>query len=149
VILSDGDVVFQPRKVERSGIDEAVSGHVLIYIHKEEALTDVERRYPAVHYVVIDHKLRSPKRRRIKRGGDRSVPRQTRQAIAPFRLSGQCPEALAQLLERRGVPLAVTSPGERACQTLGRPRILWDVVAAGHVPASGDLRRYALELPCS
>ena len=58
VILSDGDVVFQPRKVERSGIDKAVSGHVLIYIHKEEALADVERRYPAAHYVVIDDKLR-------------------------------------------------------------------------------------------
>src|ERR1700722_19163908 len=58
VILSDGDVVFQPRKVERSGISEAVSGHVLIYIHKEEALADVERRYPATHYVVIDDKLR-------------------------------------------------------------------------------------------
>ena len=58
VILSDGDVVFQPRKVERSGIDEAVSGHVLIYIHKEEALADVERRYPAAHYLVIDDKLR-------------------------------------------------------------------------------------------
>ncbi len=58
VILSDGDVVFQPRKVERSGIDEAVSGHVLIYIHKEEALADVERRYPAAHYVVVDDKLR-------------------------------------------------------------------------------------------
>jgi FMN phosphatase YigB (HAD superfamily) len=58
VILSDGDVVFQPRKVERSGIEAAVSGHVLIYIHKEEALSDVERRYPATHYVVIDDKLR-------------------------------------------------------------------------------------------
>jgi FMN phosphatase YigB (HAD superfamily) len=58
VILSDGDVVFQPRKVERSGIEAAVSGHVLIYIHKEEALADVERRYPATHYVVIDDKLR-------------------------------------------------------------------------------------------
>ncbi len=58
VILSDGDVVFQPRKIERSGIDEAVSGHVLIYIHKEEATADVERRYPAAHYVVIDDKLR-------------------------------------------------------------------------------------------
>jgi FMN phosphatase YigB (HAD superfamily) len=58
VILSDGDVVFQPRKVERSGINEAVGGHVLIYIHKEEALADVERRYPAVHYVMVDDKLR-------------------------------------------------------------------------------------------
>jgi len=58
VILSDGDVVFQPRKVERSGISEAVDGHVLIYIHKEEALDDVEQRYPAQHYVLVDDKPR-------------------------------------------------------------------------------------------
>ena len=58
VILTDGDVVFQPRKVERSGIWEAVDGHVLIYIHKEEALDDVERRYPAEHYVLVDDKPR-------------------------------------------------------------------------------------------
>jgi len=58
VILSDGDVVFQPRKVEHAGISDAVDGHVLIYIHKEEALDDVERRYPAEHYVLVDDKLR-------------------------------------------------------------------------------------------
>lgn len=58
VILSDGDVVFQPRKVERSGLSRAVDGHVLIYIHKEEALDDVERRYPAGHYVLVDDKPR-------------------------------------------------------------------------------------------
>jgi FMN phosphatase YigB (HAD superfamily) len=58
VILSDGDVVFQPRKVERSGIFEAVDGHVLIYIHKEDELDDVERRYPAARYVLIDDKPR-------------------------------------------------------------------------------------------
>src|SRR6516225_3806900 len=58
VILSDGDVVFQPRKVDRSGIFKAVEGHVLIYVHKEEALADVERRYPADHYVMVDDKLR-------------------------------------------------------------------------------------------
>jgi FMN phosphatase YigB (HAD superfamily) len=58
VILSDGDVVFQPRKVERSGIFEAVEGHVLIYIHKENSLDDVERRYPAEHYVLVDDKPR-------------------------------------------------------------------------------------------
>jgi hypothetical protein len=58
VVLSDGDVVFQPRKVERSGISEAVDGHVLIYIHKEQALDDVERRYPAKRYVLVDDKLR-------------------------------------------------------------------------------------------
>jgi FMN phosphatase YigB (HAD superfamily) len=58
VILTDGDVVFQPRKVERSGIFAAVEGRALIYIHKEEALEDVERRYPADHYVLVDDKLR-------------------------------------------------------------------------------------------
>ena len=58
VILSDGDVVFQPRKVERSGLSEAVRGHVLIYIHKELELDDVEHLYPARHYVLIDDKLR-------------------------------------------------------------------------------------------
>jgi FMN phosphatase YigB (HAD superfamily) len=58
VILSDGDVVFQPRKVERSGIAGAVEGRVLIYIHKEEVLADVARRYPAQHYVLVDDKLR-------------------------------------------------------------------------------------------
>lgn len=58
VILSDGDVVFQPRKVEHAGLWNAVDGRVLIYIHKEEALDDVERRYPAEHYVLVDDKLR-------------------------------------------------------------------------------------------
>ena len=57
-ILSDGDVVFQPRKIERSGLFEAVEGHVLIYIHKEQELDDVEQRYPAEHYVLVDDKLR-------------------------------------------------------------------------------------------
>ena len=58
VILSDGDVVFQPRKIERSGIFKAVAGHVLIYIHKEKSLDDIERRYPAQHYVLVDDKIR-------------------------------------------------------------------------------------------
>ena len=58
VILSDGDVVFQPRKVERAGLAEAVDRRVLIYIHKEQALDDVERRFPAQHYVLVDDKLR-------------------------------------------------------------------------------------------
>lgn len=58
VILSDGDVVFQPRKVERSGLFEAVDKNVLIYIHKEVELEDVERRYPAERYVLVDDKLR-------------------------------------------------------------------------------------------
>jgi FMN phosphatase YigB (HAD superfamily) len=58
VILSDGDVVFQPRKVQRSGLWEAVEGRVLIYIHKEQMLDDVRQRYPARHYVMVDDKLR-------------------------------------------------------------------------------------------
>ena len=58
VILSDGDVVFQPRKVERSGLFDAVEGRVLIYIHKEQELDDVEQRFPAEHYVLIDDKVR-------------------------------------------------------------------------------------------
>ncbi|MDF0676999.1 MAG: HAD family hydrolase [Nitrospira sp.] len=58
VILSDGDVVFQPRKVERSGLFKAVQGRVLIYIHKERELDDVEQLYPAEHYLLIDDKLR-------------------------------------------------------------------------------------------
>lgn len=58
VILSDGDVVFQPRKVEHAGLARVADGDVLIYIHKEEALGDVERRFPAEHYVLVDDKLR-------------------------------------------------------------------------------------------
>jgi len=58
VILTDGDVVFQPRKVERSGLFEAVDGNVLIYVHKEQELEDIEQRYPAQHYVLVDDKLR-------------------------------------------------------------------------------------------
>jgi FMN phosphatase YigB (HAD superfamily) len=58
VILSDGDVVFQPRKIERSGLWAAVDGEVLIYIHKEQMLDEVERRYPASHYVMVDDKIR-------------------------------------------------------------------------------------------
>jgi hypothetical protein len=58
VILTDGDVVFQPRKIRRSGLWDAFHGDVLVYIHKELELPDVERRYPAEHYVLVDDKLR-------------------------------------------------------------------------------------------
>ena len=57
VIVSDGDVVFQPRKIERSGLFEAVDRNILIYVHKEQELEDVERRYPSAHYVMVDDKL--------------------------------------------------------------------------------------------
>jgi FMN phosphatase YigB (HAD superfamily) len=58
VVLTDGDVIFQPRKVQQSGLYDAVEGRVLIYIHKEQQLNDVEERYPAEHYVLVDDKLR-------------------------------------------------------------------------------------------
>jgi FMN phosphatase YigB (HAD superfamily) len=58
VLLSDGDAVFQPHKIERAGLLDAVNGRVLIYVHKEQELDDIEGRYPARHYVLIDDKPR-------------------------------------------------------------------------------------------
>jgi FMN phosphatase YigB (HAD superfamily) len=58
VVLTDGDAVFQPHKVERAGIGPVVAGNVLVYVHKELELADVERRYPAERYVLVDDKLR-------------------------------------------------------------------------------------------
>jgi FMN phosphatase YigB (HAD superfamily) len=58
VIMSDGDVVFQPRKIDRSGLWSAVEGNVLIYVHKEQQLDDVQARFPARHYTMVDDKLR-------------------------------------------------------------------------------------------
>ncbi len=85
VILSDGDAVFQPRKVERSGLWREVDGHVLIYVHKEDELDDVERLYPARRYVLIDDKLRILDA--VKRTWDDRVttvfPRQGRYATDP------------------------------------------------------------------
>ncbi|MGA9027629.1 MAG: HAD family hydrolase [Steroidobacteraceae bacterium] len=56
VVLSDGDIVFQPRKIQRAGIWDAVEGRVLIYVHKERALDQMQRRFPARHYVMVDDK---------------------------------------------------------------------------------------------
>jgi FMN phosphatase YigB (HAD superfamily) len=56
VVLSDGDIVFQPRKIQRSGIWEAVEGRVMIYVHKEKVLDHMQRRFPAKHYVMVDDK---------------------------------------------------------------------------------------------
>ncbi len=89
VILSDGDVVFQPRKVQRSGIWEAVEGRVLIYIHKELMLDDVARNYPAEHYVMVDDKLRILTAMK-KTWGDRLTtvwPRQGHYALDPRALA--------------------------------------------------------------
>jgi FMN phosphatase YigB (HAD superfamily) len=55
-ILSDGDVVFQPRKIQRAGLWEALRGEVLIYVHKQQMLVAMQQRYPAAHYVMVDDK---------------------------------------------------------------------------------------------
>jgi len=97
-ILSDGDVVFQPRKVERSGLREAVEGNVMIYVHKERELKDVVARYPAKHYVMIDDKLRILTA--IKKAWGSKVttvfPRQGHYAMDPKILSS-CPPAYVSI----------------------------------------------------
>ena len=109
VILSDGDVVFQPRKVERSGIWDAVGGRVLIYVHKEQELDDVERRYPADHYVLIDDKVRILSA--VKRvWGNRLTtvfPRQGHYAIDPENSKYPKPDVT---IERIGDLLRTTPP---------------------------------------
>jgi len=102
VILSDGDVVFQPRKVQRSGLWEAVEGRVLIYIHKEQMLDDVERLYPARHYVMVDDKLRILAAMK-KIWGDRLTtvwPRQGHYALDPKVIATYTPADLT--IERIG-----------------------------------------------
>src|SRR6266478_2485238 len=116
VILTDGDMVFQPRKVQRSGIFETVEGHVLIYIHKEEALNDVEHRYPAEHYVLVDDKLRILTAVK-KIWGDRVttvLPRQGQYAHDP-NVIAVCPPA-DQTVERIGDLLDHDLPGLLADQ---------------------------------
>ena len=98
VVLSDGDAVFQPRKVERSGLWRAFDGRVLIYIHKEEELDDVARLYPADHYVMIDDKLRILSAVK-KIWGDRVTtvfPKQGHYALDPEILA-ECPPADVEL----------------------------------------------------
>jgi FMN phosphatase YigB (HAD superfamily) len=115
VILSDGDVVFQPRKVERSGLASAVDGNVLIYVHKERELDDVEARFPADHYVVVDDKLRILSA--VKQvWGDRVTtvfPKQGHYAFDPVILATYPPADLT--LERIGDLMRVDS--EALCLT--------------------------------
>lgn len=110
VILSDGDVVFQPLKIERSGLLEAVDRNVLIYVHKEHELDDVEGRYRGDHYVVIDDKLRILAA--IKKiWGPRVTtvfPRQGHYANDPQALSGYPPADLS--IERIGDLLSYDLP---------------------------------------
>jgi FMN phosphatase YigB (HAD superfamily) len=102
VILSDGDVVFQPRKIQRSGLWAAVEGRVLIYVHKEEMLDDVAERFPALHYVMVDDKLRILAAMK-KAWGDRLTtifPRQGHYARDPASLNAYPPADLT--VERIG-----------------------------------------------
>ena len=94
VILSDGDVVFQPRKVQRSGLWGAVAGRVLIYIHKEKMLDAVQRHYPARHYVMVDDKLRILAAMKTVMADRLTTvfPRQGHYALDPA-LVAACPEA--------------------------------------------------------
>ncbi|MHB8520424.1 MAG: HAD family hydrolase [Limisphaerales bacterium] len=111
VILSDGDVVFQPRKVERSGLFEAVNGNVLIYVHKEQELDDVTNRFPADHYVIVDDKLRILNA--VKKIWGRRVTtifvRQGHYALDP-KILAACPDADLSL-ERIGDLLNYDPPG--------------------------------------
>jgi len=102
VILSDGDVVFQPRKVQRSGLWEAVDGRVLIYIHKEQMLDAVVRRYPAAHYVMVDDKLRILAAMKDALGNRLTTvfPRQGHYAIDPRNLAAYPPADIS--VERIG-----------------------------------------------
>jgi FMN phosphatase YigB (HAD superfamily) len=126
VILSDGDVVFQPRKVQRSGLWAAVEGRVLIYIHKERMLDDVAKRYPARRYVMVDDKLRIlAAMKKILRDRLTTVfPRQGHYALDPQNLSTYPPADLA--IERIGdllgyelcALLAPASAGEKEQDTI-------------------------------
>ena len=102
VILSDGDVVFQPRKVQRSGLWEAVEGRVLIYVHKEQMLGDLELRYPARRYVMVDDKLRILAAMKNVLGDRLTTvfPRQGHYALDPRELAACPPADLA--IERIG-----------------------------------------------
>ncbi len=118
VILSDGDVVFQPRKVERSGLFEAVGGNILIYIHKELELADVERRYPARHYVMVDDKLRilAAMRRSWGRRVTTVLPRQGHYALDPEETAKYPPadvtvERIGDLLDYDMADLCKATPG--------------------------------------
>jgi FMN phosphatase YigB (HAD superfamily) len=108
VILSDGDVVFQPRKVRRSGLWEAVEGRVLIYLHKERMLESVRQRYPASDYVMVDDKLRILAAMKSQWGGSLTTifPRQGHYAhdpkeIAAYPAADRTVERIGDLLDWR------------------------------------------------
>ena len=109
VILSDGDVVFQPRKIKHAGIWSAVDGAVLIYVHKEKVLDHVQRRYPASHYVVVDDKpnLLAAMKSQLKERLTTVFVRQGHYALAPGSNSVQPPPD--RVIERIGEILGFQS----------------------------------------
>ena len=117
VILSDGDAVFQPRKVQRSGLWQAVDGRVLIYVHKELMLDDVERRYPARHYVLVDDKPRILSAMKSALGERLTTvfPRQGHYALDPLAVDAFPPPdiTLARIADLRDVPLAALQGAAR------------------------------------
>jgi len=111
VILSDGDIVFQPRKIQRSGLWRAVDGRVIVGVHKERSLDDMRRRFPATHYVMVDDKpqlLAAMKRLLgaqlttvfVRQGHYAAESRDTAFDPAP----DLCVDHIADLLERNIVP---------------------------------------------
>jgi hypothetical protein len=152
VILSDGDAVFQPRKVERSGLQAAVDGNVLIYIHKEREVDDVEQRYPADHYVLVDDKLRILTA--VKQAwGDRITtvfPRQGHYAHDPRELAAYRPadvsvERIGNLLEYDLSELlaaagSMTDDGSKGVRTRPSPQCPPGAPAAGSGVSSSAAR---------
>ncbi|MDR3388782.1 MAG: HAD family hydrolase [Rudaea sp.] len=116
VILSDGDVVFQPRKVQHSGLWDAVAGRVLIYVHKEQMLDAVVQRYPAQHYIMVDDKLRILQAMKNVLGDRLTTvfPRQGHYALDPKNVHSYWPaditiENIGGLLEHDFAPLSAAS----------------------------------------
>ncbi len=110
VILSDGDAVFQPLKIRGAGLWQAVGGRVLIYVHKEQMLADVARRYPAAHYVLVDDKVRILDA--VKQAWDAQV-------TTVFPRQGHYALDAAEVARHRPPDLALGSIGELASCSLG------------------------------
>ena len=122
VILSDGDVVFQPRKIQRSGLWAAVEGRVLIYVHKEQMLDAVAARYPARHYVLVDDKRRILAMiKNVWRDRVTTVfPRQGHYALDPHDLTAY--PAADLTVERIGELATFDFAALCSATTVGRPR---------------------------
>jgi hypothetical protein len=119
VILTDGDAVFQPLKIERSGLFEAVDGRVLLYIHKEQELAEVERLYPANHYVLVDDKIRILTMAK-KAWGERLTtvfPRQGHYALAPDVAEYPAPDiTVERISDLVGYDMGALSGGRRTTE---------------------------------